>query len=128
MQHDMRLWATHCTPELVLDLGASGPGDHDGINACISPITPETQRPHQTWANVLQQALEPEFAATPFLREPDGTPPPTLQCLPEYVQKTFGCCALALETPYAICRDTPMTPKQYREAGRRLAQAILSRW
>ncbi len=128
MQHAMRLWATHCTPELVLDLGASGPGDHDGINARISPLTPETQRPLQTWANVLQQALEPEFPATPFVRPSDDTPLPTVQCLPEYVQKRFGCCALAIETPYAICRDTPMTPKQYREVGRRLAQAILSRW
>ncbi len=128
LQQDMVRWAARCRPELVVDLQAAGAGEQGGIHAGPAPGSPEAMRGFQAWANIMQQALGPEFAADPFMRTPDDTPPGDAVCVSEYARETIGCCALAIATPSAVCRDTLMTPKQYREAGRRLAQAILSRW
>lgn len=124
LQSDINRWAIQCRPELIINLRAAGPCECSGIYAPVPPLTsPEDERNRQTWTNIMQQALGPEFAAEPFTREVDA-----LACFSEYIQKAPGCCALTIRTPNTSCRDTLMTPKQYREAGRRLAQAILNRW
>jgi hypothetical protein len=129
LQGDMSRWAERCRPELVVDLQAAGIRDNDGIHVSVAPAAPDAERNRQAWTNIMQQALGPEFAADPFTRM-TGTPPGTDAAggLADYVHKACGCCALTIRTPYTACRETLMTPKQYREAGRRLAQAILTRW
>jgi hypothetical protein len=128
LQSDMGRWAKRCRPELVVDLQASGIRDNDAMHVSVAPAAPDAERNRQAWINIMQQALGPEFAAEPFSRMTENTPSAETAGMSEYVHKAFGCCALAIHTPYTICRETLMTPKQYREAGRRLAQAILSRW
>ncbi len=131
LQHDLRRWATHCRPELVLDLHASDACEHDGLYLLKpeSDTEPtEANRTQQAWVNVLHQGLGPEYAADTFYRtarpEPQSHPLP----LTDFVRAIIGCSAFCLQVPYALCGDTVMTPKQYREAGRRLARAILNRW
>lgn len=128
LQSDMGRWANHCRPELVVDLQAASASDHDGIYIPLARTTPDAERNQKVWTNIMQQALGPEFAAETFTRMAENTLTAESACLSEYVQKSCGCCALTIRTPYTICRETLMTPKQYREAGRRLAQAILTRW
>jgi len=91
-------------------------------------VAPEAERNRLAWTHIMQQALGPEFAADPFIRMTENTQGTGAAGLSEYAHKACGCCALTIMTPYTVCRETLMTPKQYREAGRRLAQAILTRW
>ncbi len=128
LQADISRWAERCRPELVVDLQASGIRDNDGIHVSVAPATPDAERNRLAWINIMQQALGSEFAADPFARMTENTASIDATGLSEYVHKACGCCALTIKTPYTICRETLMTPKQYREAGRRLAQAILTRW
>lgn len=128
LQGDMARWAAHCRPELVLDLRACGPGEQDGVRMFTGPVPPESERSRQAWINILQQALGPEFAADPFVQAAAPAPQGEPACLAACVLRISGCSTLEVGAPYASCRDTLMTPKQYREAGHRLAQAILNRW
>lgn len=131
LQRDMRRWAALCRPELVLDLHAPGACEHEGMYLFkANPQTAETEndRAQQTWINVLQQQLGAEFAAEPFARIATHGSRWSTARVTDFVRDTFGCTALSMEIPYGFCGDTVMTPKQYREAGRRLARAILSRW
>ena len=128
LQADMSRWAERCRPELIVDLQASGIRENDGLHVSVAPVAPEAERNRLAWTHIMQQALGPEFAADPFARPVETTPGADAAGLSEYAHKAFGCCALTIKTPYTACRETLMTPKQYREAGRRLAQAILTRW
>ena len=131
LQSDMRRWAARCRPELVLDLHAPGACEQEGVYAFANPANPanpEADRALQAWGNVLGKALAPEFAAHPFVRKAEHASRWETPRVSDYVQSAFGCAALSIETPYAVCRDSLMTPKQYREVGRRMAQAILGRW
>lgn len=128
LQADISRWAKCCSPELVIDLQASGIRDNDGIHVSVAPAAPDTEKRRQAWTNIMQQKLGPAFAAEPFIRITQNAPGTVAADLPDYVHKACDCCALTIKTPYTICRETLMTPKQYREAGRRLAQAILTRW
>lgn len=129
IQRDMRRWAALCRPELVLDLHAPGVCDHDGVYLFHKTGEDETaDRAAQAWINVLHQELTPEYAAETFARSANYASRWETPRLADYVRETYGCSALSMEIPYALCGTTVMTPKQYREVGRRLARAILSRW
>lgn len=131
LQRDMRRWAERCRPELVLDLHAPGACEHDGIYLFkTAPQTEgtETDRNQQTWINVLGKELGSDFTADPFARLATYGSRWNTPRVTDFVRDTLGCTALSMEIPYGFCGDTVMTPKQYREAGRRLSRAILSRW
>ncbi len=128
MQSDMARWAAHCRPELVVDLRASDMGVQDGIDIATAPATPEIERQAQAWINIMQHGLGPEFATENVARAPGQPLPTPTTPISAYVHEMFECPALAVHTPFTSARDILMSPKQYREAGRRLTQAILSRW
>lgn len=128
LQQDLRRWAGRCRPDLVLDLRAAGACDSDGVFAQLDDAdAAESNRATQAWANVLQQALMPEFGATPFARKAADAARRTTPQLGAFVREQLGCSALALHTPYALCGETLLMPKQYREVGQRIARAILTR-
>ncbi|MBT3296285.1 MAG: hypothetical protein HN383_13535, partial [Verrucomicrobia bacterium] len=79
------------------------------------------------WANVFFEALGEEYAATDFRHASDGGTPSAGHSLGAYARQVLEVGALTLEVPYALCGKTVMTPKQYREAGRRIARSILRR-
>lgn len=128
LQRDMQRWAARCRPELLLDLHAPGACQTAGIYTYTTPGESDDARDNQAWVNVLQQALGAEFAAESFARTATYPSRWTTPTAKDYAQQAFGCAAITIETPYALCGDTVMAPKQYREAGRRLAHGILTRW
>lgn len=127
LKKDMERWAKRCRPALVLDLHAPGACEDAGVYAFLSDGTPELAKATGAWANVLKQSLQPEYAADDFSRS--GNYPSRWETPRAcgFAQERFGCSALSLETPYALCRDTVMTPKQYREVGQRIARAVITR-
>lgn len=126
---DMRRWAAACRPELILELHAPDCSDQGGMSVTRAGAEGEAaDRATQAWINVLQQNLSPEFAAEPFVRPVDCPPHRAGARADDAVSGAIGCPVLRLAVPYACCGATVMTPKQYREAGRRVAHAILNRW
>lgn len=123
LRSDLQRWAARCTPELILELRAPDATRSDGIRgvALRAASAAEAGKSAQAWLNVLRQALLPDFAAEPFA---DGEGAEAAAWLPELPP---GCTVLALEVPYALCGSLLLAPKQYREAGQRLARAILTR-
>lgn len=128
MQRDMQLWAQRCRPELVLDLHAPGACETDGLYLFHEPpAESENDRDAQAWIHLWQQELK-EFAAPDFARIAVHASRWNTPRITDFARTSFRCTAFSMEIPYALCGDIPMTPKQYREAGRRLARAILARW
>lgn len=128
LQHDLRRWAKHCKPDLVLDLHAPGACENQGVYAYLAePSTPEWERSTQAWVNVFRQALVPDFAAENFARKGNYASRWETPRLSGFARDQLGCSAVTIETPYALCRETVMSPKQYREVGQRLARAIVTR-
>lgn len=129
IQRDIEEWRTRCQPLLMLDLHAPGGTESDGIYAYL-PCDPEGDAPSrevEKWANVIADGLGPAHAAGDFkrvVRDPARWETATFS---RYAHDSLGIGALILETPYAMCRETVMTQKQYREAGRSIARAILQR-
>ena len=126
MRRDLERWRERCRPALVLDLRAPGASEADGVHACAAETAkPEEERDVRAWANHIGQELAPEYAAEPFLRPPLPGPGTTLSA---FAHDELATPALAIETPYAICRGALMTVRHYREVGHRIAKAILGRW
>lgn len=124
LQDDLQRWATRCTPELIIELCAPDVAQGAGLRGRdlrAAGGAAEAGKAAQAWLNVLRQGLAPEYAADPFAAgEPAGTADGLSAASP-------GCTALALEVPYALCGSLLLAPKQYREAGQRVARAILTR-
>jgi hypothetical protein len=129
IQNDMQEWARRCRPRLVLDLHAPGGSESDGLYTFLPPQdgVEDAHRDAVAWANVLKQGLGQEYAADTFKRIADHPSRWTTPNLAAYAAETFQIPALSLETPYASCGTLVMQAKQYREAGKRIADAILRR-
>jgi hypothetical protein len=129
IQADMNEWRTRCQPALVLNLQATGGSASEGIS-CRLPGSEEDSaaaRDSLKWANVFLEALGDDYAAPDFKRPLEGAGRHAGLSLGAYARQVLAVGALTLEVPYALCGKTVMTPKQYREAGRRIARAMLRR-
>jgi hypothetical protein len=129
IQADLAEWMKRCRPALVLDFQAGGGSESQGIHSLL-PSEAETEassRDSEKWANVLREALGDEYAAEDFKRSRPSTTVRTGQSLDAYTREVLAVSALTLVAPYAQCGKTMMTPKQYREAGRRMARAAIQR-
>lgn len=129
IQRDMQAWKERCTPRLAIDLHAPGGTDSDGIYAFV-PDPDKYPKQHERacgWGKVMAQGLGKEYAAEDFLRvarHPSRWDTPRFG---DYARDTLGVDGITLEVPYAICRETIMNQKSYRDAGRLIAKAILDR-
>lgn len=129
LQRDMQRWRERCQPALAIDFHAPGACETSGIH-CLVPDpqeAPEAHKEAEKWANLLAGALGPEFAADDFkrvARYPSRRETPHFS---DYARDAVGVCALTVATPYTSCGSTVMTQKKYREAGHRIAKAILQR-
>ena len=129
IQADMNEWRSRCRPALVLDLQATGGSASAGLS-CRLPASDEDSaaaRDSIKWANVFLEALGDDYAAPDFKRPSEGAPSNAGLSLGAYARQVLAVGALTLDVPYALCGKTVMTPKQYREAGRRIARSILRR-
>jgi len=128
IRHDVERWKARCRPMLALDLHAPGACERDGVYAYVSkaqtgPLIAEETK----WCNVLQNELQAEFAAPEFKRVityPSRWETPNFA---EYMRTEMGVPTLTLEIPYTHAAGNVLTPKSYREIGRRTALAILRR-
>lgn len=129
VQHDMQRWAQRCKPRLALDFHA--PGGCEGKGMYVYVPDPEKQPSEHkeavSWANVFANTLGPEFAAEDFARVGRYASRWETARFTDFARAELGCAALSIETPYAVCGPTIMTQKQYREAGRLLAKAVLTK-
>jgi hypothetical protein len=130
IQTDLVEWQNHCKAAFVLDLQATGGSEHQGITCQMPSATEDSTaaRDSAKWANVLSEGIGEEYAAENFKRETESASSPTAGLsLVGYARSTLNVSALTLSVPYALCGKTMMTPKQYREAGRRIARTIVRR-
>ncbi|MBT3192619.1 MAG: hypothetical protein HN341_08695 [Verrucomicrobia bacterium] len=129
IQTDIAEWQIRTAAALVLNLEAGGGSEHEGIYALLpggdgaDPLARDAEK----WANVLSKALGDEYAAEDFKRTREVATVPFGLPLDAYARQSLGISALTLVAPYALCGKTVMTPKQYREAGRRIARAVVQR-
>lgn len=130
IQRDIRRWKERCRPVLALDFHAPGLSETDGIYCYLpSPgLNAEMHAQALKWANVMKDALTPEFASPDFARVAKYKSRWETPNFASYFAFDLGICAFAIETPYAMAGKTVLTQKQYREAGHRLAEAIVRRF
>jgi len=117
---DIQRWKERCRPLLLLDLSASAISTKDGVHCCLpaeGETDPELRKETERWANMFKTALTPAFASGDFMREP---PEPSLF-------SRHGICSLSLHIPYSQIGSTELTPKDYRQFGKRLADAVVRR-
>ncbi len=129
IQGDLAEWKTRCRPALILDLQATGGSESDGIY-CRLPQGEGgngAARDAEKWANVFREALTDEYAAADFKHALETSPDQTGMSLGCYARDVLETGALTLAAPYALCGKMSMTPKQYREAGRRIARSAVRR-
>ena len=129
IQADMREWQRRCQPKLVLDFHAPGGCESDGMY-CFIPDPEQHAEAHRevnTWANVFADALAPQYATEDFARVATYRSRWETDRVSDFAREVIGCPALSFETPYASCGKTLMQQKQYRDAGRLIADAILRR-
>ncbi len=126
---DVWRWKERCAPRLALDLHAPGACEAEGIYAFLpNPANlPVEHAQAEPWATAIGAALGPEFTAprvhqVAYYASRWNTPNFTA-----WVASALQVPALTLETPYALAGDRVFTRERYREAGVRIATAVLGR-
>jgi hypothetical protein len=129
IQSDIAEWQKRCRPALILDLQAGGGSESQGIYCALpqGDAAGPLVRDFEKWANVLREGLGEEYAAEDFKVARQPNPPSAGLTLEAYARQSLAVSALTLVAPYAACGKTVMTPKQYREAGRRIARSAVQR-
>lgn len=126
-QNDIKEWKQRCKPYLIIDLQSPEGSDTDGIYSILNePLQDQSTELYKNaiaWANVFNQALGNEYSATDFkhITKPSST------TLNNYAKETINCTAITLNIPYTSCGKNIMQQKQYRDAGKKLADAIFHR-
>lgn len=128
-QRDMQRWKERCRPVLGIDFHAPGACEANGIY-CFLPDPEKYPEHHQAvlkWTNAVESALIPKYAAAPFgrvatYRSRWETPNFTTYCWASHKIAGF-----TIENPYAMVGDLLLTRECYREAGERIASAVVGR-
>jgi hypothetical protein len=128
-QRDMQNWAKRCRPVLGVDFHAPGAWEDAGVYAFVSD--PEKFPDHQLrlkpWLEAFKQALSGGYAATSFARVANYPSRWEMPTLSKHFFQIHGMAGISLETPYALCGQILLTPKEYRDIGMRLATAVVER-
>ena len=123
LRADIARWRARCRPLLAIDFAAGTAGDKEGLYcSVVSDADAKLCEAAGKWANIFKNAMTPGFAAPDFRRNsPGGTEDGTSVFLEQ------GVCALAVHAPYAVIGTDELAQKDYRQIGKRLAEAILRR-
>lgn len=128
VKRDMDLWKRRCRPALALDFHAPGACETSGVYAYLPD--PEKFPDHagqaSEWAAAFKEALG-EYAAEEFGRVARYASRWETPAFTSHCREAFGIPALTFETPYASCGEVVMTRERYREAGVRIARAVVER-
>lgn len=124
---DLDRWRARCAPRLCLDLHAPGALDRDGCYAftTIGGTTP-TAASSVAWSDRIGRALGAQFADPNFSRTadyPSRWPRETHGAFTSWaIDRGFD--AVSLESSYQGNRDDCFGIDEYREIGRRIADAV----
>lgn len=126
IEADLRRWHERCTPALVIELRACGACDIDGMAAHLPSDdgAGASLRESEKWANVIGDALAPDFPAETFKQPIPPRQPPSVAVA---AALRLGIPAFSLSVPYCEIRKQALTRKSYRQAGKILAAALLKR-
>jgi hypothetical protein len=130
MQRDLHRWAARCRPVLALDFHAPGAAEDTGVYCYVpNPKTePRAARATRRWAKMVAAGLGPAYAAAEFARVAHYRSRWNSATFRQYVWRAFAVPVLSLEISYALAGQTVLTREHYRDAGRRLAAAVLENW
>lgn len=132
MQSDYRRWMARCAPVAGLDFHAPGASQTEGLYTYLP--RPSNNPEAAQIGNVRESAARfaaalGEYAADPFAWEVDY---PTRWPFPSaltYGEFTWGLAKIpgvTIEVPYSKIRDMMLTRERYREAGSRIAAALVA--
>jgi hypothetical protein len=124
---DLDRWRKRCAPRLCLDLHAPGAAERDGCYV-FAPVGADQTVPPAcaAMAERLAAALGGE-ASPKFMRVatyPSRWPRETHATFSSWAVNRHGLTALSMETSYQGVGDRAFTSDDYRDIGRRLAEAL----
>lgn len=126
---DLARWRARCAPRLCLDLHAPGALERDGSYVFTSiGGTAAAPGASAAWAERFAAALGGRFASASFVRTatyPSRWPRETHPSFSSWAAEQ-QLDALSMETSYQGCGDDAFLEPDYRETGRRLAEALRS--
>ena len=128
-QSDMQRWKDRCRPLFAVDFHACGACETDGcyVELPSKERFPEQHKAAGKWANVIRDALTTEYAADDFARVSSS---PSRWETPGFVDYCCGAMdipALTFKTPYVAVGKQLLSPKRYKEIGRRLGDVMIRR-
>jgi hypothetical protein len=124
LSSDIARWKERCRPLLAIDFAAATAGEGGGLNCSVDVDAPDPKIGEEAgkWANIFKDAMPPGFGAPEFRRnKPAGSRDGTAAFLEQ------GVCALTIHAPYAVIGTNELAQKDYRQIGKRLAEAVLRR-
>ncbi len=127
IQRDMQLWRKRCRPVLTIDFHAPGGCESDGIY-CFLPKGREATQvgdAAEEWAAAIHDGLRGPYAAENFQRVATYASRWNTPNFATYCAETLETASFSMETPYAMVGDKVLTVAEYREAGSRIARAIV---
>ena len=126
IQGDIARWRQRCVPRLCLDLHAPGASEADGCYGYVS-LSGATPTPAaEAWCARLGTAIGAPYASGDFTRRgsyPSRWPSETHPSFTAWAAAN-GLPALSLEIPYQGTGGATWSMAEYREIGRRIADAL----
>jgi hypothetical protein len=128
-QRDVARWRERCRPVLGLDFHAPGGTEKDGIYAFVpNPETsPEKYKTALAWNAEIKKTLTRRYAAEDFDRVAGYHSRWETPSFADYVCRTVDVCGYTFETSYALARRLVLTREDYRDAGKRIATAVMAK-
>ncbi len=126
-QRDIQRWKARCRPALAIDFHAPGACESNGLY-CFLPNPEKYPEHHQAvvkFANAVETALTPTYAASPFGRVANYASRWETPRFASYFWSRCKAASFTIENPYAMVGDLVLTREHYREAGKRIASAVL---
>lgn len=129
IQRDIQRWQHRCKPLLLVDFHAAAPHEKEGVYCRIpnSDRHPEMHQMASKWANMINQELQPQYAAKDFKRTSPQLAGGHGNTLCEYACGCLNLCALSICIPFSRIGTKTLSQKNYREIGEAIAKAMINK-
>jgi hypothetical protein len=126
-QNDVQRWVTRCRPLLGIDFHAPGACETSGIYTYVPDFEVDRAAYNAVmpWVSEVAAALGGDYAAESFARVaryPSRWETPSFR---NYGWPSLGVPCITFENPYAMINGRALTQEAYRDAGARIARAIV---
>ena len=128
LKRDLARWKARCRPVLAIDFHAPGASENDGIYCFLQKpgVSLEKYEEGKGWSDKIAAKLGPKFAAPSFGRIARYSSRWETANFTTFCAAELDVCALSFETPYFSIKEHVLTMEDYREAGARIAEAVIS--